>query len=219
MSGTGTSSGLHEAVLEFDADEAVRIAAQCLAEGAAPVDLIEDCRAAMQVVGDRYAEGEYFLAELMLAGEVLKRVSDLLRPHLQAAGSGRSHGTMVLATLRGDIHYIGKDIFATLLEAAGFTVHNLGVDVAPERVVAAVREVNPDFVGFSGLLSTTFEVMRETAALLHDAGLRTDLKILIGGGVTTPEVREYVGADFQTRDAMAGVAFCRQHARAAADGR
>lgn len=219
VAGTASAEDLQRAILAFEPDESMRLATARLDAGVAPGRVIEDCRAAMKIVGDRYATGEYFLAELILAGEIFKRVVELLRPRLQAAGTGDSQGTVVLATLRGDVHYIGKDIFATLLEAAGFTVHNLGVDVPPEKVVATVRAVRAEFVGFSGLLTTTFEVMKETADRLRDAGLRDDLRILVGGGVTTTEVRDYVGADFQTRDAMEGVAFCQQHGRSSCRGR
>jgi 5-methyltetrahydrofolate--homocysteine methyltransferase len=213
-SGTGElTASLCQAILDFDSDETLRLSLARLDAGEAPALIIDDCRAAMKIVGDRYATGEYFLAELILAGEIFKRVVELLRPRLQLAGAGDSQGTVVLATLRGDVHYIGKDIFATLLEAAGFTVHNLGVDVSPARVVAAARAVDAEFVGFSGLLTTTFEVMKEATGLLRGAGSGEAPRILIGGGVTTSDVRDYVGADFQTRDAMEGVAWCRQVAQ------
>ena len=103
---------------------------------------------------------------------------------------------------------MGKDIVATLLEAKGFRVYDLGVDVAPPIVLQKVKEVNPDFVGFSALITTAFESMKEAADMLTEAGLRDQLKLMIGGGVTTPLVQAYVGADFQTVDAMEGVTYC-----------
>jgi methanogenic corrinoid protein MtbC1 len=110
--------------------------------------------------------------------------------------------------LRGDIHDLGKNIVATLLRAQGFEVYDLGVDVDPAVVVKKVKETRPEFVGFSVLITTAFDSMKEAADMLVEAGLRRQLKLMIGGGVTTPMVRDYVGADFQTTDAMEGVAYC-----------
>jgi methylmalonyl-CoA mutase cobalamin-binding domain/chain len=115
---------------------------------------------------------------------------------------------VVLATLTGDIHDLGKNIVGTLLRAQGFDVCDLGVDVAPAMVVEKVKEVKPEFVGFSVLMTTAFAAMKQAAEMLEEAGLRDQIKLMIGGGVTTPMVKEYIGADFQTLDATEGVAYC-----------
>jgi methanogenic corrinoid protein MtbC1 len=162
----------------------------------------------MTAVGERYQRGEYCLAELILSGEILREVSETLEPHLAATRPEEPVGNVVLATLKGDIHDLGKNLFKTLISAQGFVVRDLGVDVDAARVVEAVRELNPDFVGFSALMTPAFQSMKQAADLLTEAGLRNRVKIMVGGGVTTPRVKEYVGADFQTTDAMDGVTYC-----------
>lgn len=178
--------------------------------GESAVAIIEECRDAMALIGDKFKEGDFFLAELVLSGQIFKDICSLLQPHLARQNPSKEMGAVVLATLRGDIHDLGKDILATLLEARGFKVYNLGVDVDPNLVMAKVKEVRPDFVGFSCLLTTVFDVMKNTSQRLAESGLRDSCKLMIGGGVTTPQVKGYVGADFQSIDAMAGVNYCLQ---------
>jgi len=162
----------------------------------------------VEAVKSRAEKGEYFLAELLLSAEIFKGAVAILEPYLAKAHPPKPLGKVVLATLRGDIHDLGKNIVATLLQARGFEVHDLGVDVPPSLVVEKVKEIRPEFVGFSVLITTAFASMKEAAEMLKETGLREQLKLMIGGGVTTPVVREYVGADFQTLDAMEGVAYC-----------
>ncbi|MBW2712921.1 MAG: cobalamin-dependent protein [Deltaproteobacteria bacterium] len=185
--------------------EAVRVRIEA---GEDPLVLLEECRQGMLEVGKRFQEGDYYLAELMISGELFKEAMEILDPHLAKVRSGESVGTVVLATMHGDIHDLGKNIVATLLRVHNFEVHDLGVNVAPEAVVEKVKEVSPDIVGFSSLITTSFESTRTAAELLVKEGLRDKLKIVVGGGVTTPEFGEYVGADFQTLDASVGVAYC-----------
>jgi methanogenic corrinoid protein MtbC1 len=113
--------------------------------------------------------------------------------------------------VRGDIHDLGKNILSVLLRAQGFEVHDLGVDVPPAKIVATVKEVQPDFVGFSVLITTAFPAMRETAQMLVEAGLRDKVKLMVGGGVSSPALKDYVGADFQSIDASEGVSYCIQN--------
>ena len=164
----------------------------------------------MSLVGERFQTGEFFLSELLLSADIFKDASSTLKKTITAERPRDVLGKVVLATLRGDVHDLGKNIFVILLEAHGFEVHDLGVDVAPEDVVAKVKEVRPDLVGYSALITTAFPAMKETTEALAAAGLRDDLKIMVGGGVTNEEVRGYAGADFQTLDASAGVAYCLQ---------
>jgi len=117
-------------------------------------------------------------------------------------------GKVVLATPRGDIHDLGKNIFATLLKAHGFEVHDLGVDVPPETIVDKVKELQPDFVGFSALITTAFDSMKQAVASFEESGQRKDFKLMVGGGVTDGTVKDYIRADFQTTDAMAGIEYC-----------
>ena len=172
------------------------------------LDILEDARRGMTAVGDQFQEGTLYLAEMMLAAEIFKEAIAILKPKLDQARPPEPVGTVVLATPKGDIHDLGKNILATLLEGQGFEVCDLGVDVASSVVIEKVKEVRPDFVGFSALITTAFAGMKQTAETLEELGLRDTFKLMVGGGVTSPLLKEHVGADFQTTDAMEGVAYC-----------
>src|SRR4030042_4136683 len=202
------SEELSMAVVERKRDEVAEMVINRADKGENPVQILEECRKGMRRVGDRFQKGHYSLAELLLSAEIFKKAVAILQPYLAKHRPSKPLGKVILATLKGDIHNLGKDIVATLLEAHGFQVYDLGVDVAPPIVLQKVKEVNPDFVGFSALITTAFESMKEAADMLTEAGLRDQLKLMVGGGVTTPLVQAYVGADFQTVDAMEGVAYC-----------
>jgi methylmalonyl-CoA mutase cobalamin-binding domain/chain len=177
-------------------------------EGDDPIAVVDDLRRAMDAVGERYKAGEFYLSELMLTAGIFSEAVEILEPLLADAGEGESNGVFVLATPKGDIHDLGKNIVATMLRASGFDVHDLGVDVDPERIVEEVRSARPDFVGFSALLTTTLPSVQKAIDMLAEQGLRDDLKIIVGGGVTTAQFRDHVGADFQTLDVMEGVEYC-----------
>lgn len=196
------------ALVELKRDEVAAAVKRRVETGEDPIQILDECRRGMTIVGDRFQRGEYFLAELMLSAEIFKGAVAILEPHLASANETEPLGKVVLATLKGDIHDLGKNILATLLRAHAFEVYDLGVDVAPDLLVSKVKETGPDFVGFSVLITTAFESMKHTATMLREAGLREQLKLMIGGGVTTTAVRDYVGADFQTTDATEGVAYC-----------
>ena len=202
------SEELSMAIVELKRDEAVQAVRSRLEKGEEPLRILEECRHGMSTVGERFQKGDYFLAELMLSAEIFKEAMKILQPHLARLRPEKPLARVVLATLQGDIHNLGKDIVATLLQAHGFEVHDLGVDVPPSRVLVEVKKVKPRFVGFSALITTAFPSMKEAAQMLQEAGLRKNTKLMIGGGVTTPMTRDYVGADFQTLDAMEGVAYC-----------
>lgn len=195
-------------LVELKRDEVAKLVRSRTEKGDDPVQILEECRRGMTIVGNRFQQGDYFLAELMLSAEIFKSAVSILQPHLARARPSQPLGRVTLATLRGDIHDLGKNIVSTLLQAQGFQVYDLGVDVPPGRVVENVKEVGPDFVGFSALITTAFDSMKQAADMLVEAGLRNQVKLMIGGGVTTSMVRDYVGADFQTTDAMEGVEYC-----------
>jgi methylmalonyl-CoA mutase cobalamin-binding domain/chain len=199
---------LRNAVVGLQRDKAVGLVERGLAAGEDPLAILAECRQGMSLVGERFQAGEYFLAELLLAAEIFKTVVALLEPHLNERRSSQPAGKVVLATMQGDIHDLGKNIFATLLRAHAFEVHDLGVNVAPSLLVEKVKELQPHFVGLSALLTTAFASMKQAAEMLRDAGLRDELKLLIGGGVTNAALKEHVGADFQSTDAVEGVAYC-----------
>lgn len=210
------SEDLSSALVALKRGEVVELVKTRAEGGEDPFAILEECRHGMGVVGERFQAGDYFLAELLLSAEIFKAAVAILDPYLAKAGSREPLGTVVLATMQGDIHDLGKNILATLLRAHGFEVHDLGVDVSPSLLVEKVKQIRPDFVGISTLLTTTFGGMKEAVQLLAQAGIRNELTLLIGGGVTTPAVKEYVGADFQTTDATEGVTYC---VRAAKDKR
>ncbi len=196
------------ALVELKRDEVLEAVRQRAERGEDPVKILEECRRGMGIVGDRFQTGEFYLAEMMLAAEIFKGVVEILNPHMARVRPQKPLGTVVLATLKGDIHDLGKDILATLLRARGFEVHDLGVDVLPAVLVDKVKEVNPDFVGFSALITSAFASMKEASELLVESGLRDRVKLMVGGGVTTPALKDHIGADFQTLDAMEGVTYC-----------
>ena len=173
--------------------------------------VFDECRQGMEIIGERYKNKEYFLAELMLAGDLFREVMELIRPYLgEKIEEGDSKAKVILATIQGDIHDLGKNLFGSLLKIEGFEVYDLGVDVKPEIVIERVKEIQPDFLGFSSLITITFDPMREVIDILKETGLRDKLKIMVGGGITTELVKDYIGADFQTIDAVEGVQYCLQ---------
>ena len=211
------SSLLSQAIFELEPQSVAALVGERLDAGHDPLDVLAECRQGMAIVGDRFQSGEYFLSELLLSAEIFKDAMRILEPHLARSRSPEPMGAVVLATLKGDIHDMGKNILATLLRAHGFVVHDLGVDVPPAVVVDKVREIRPELVGFSALITTVFERMREAASLLEQAGLREGVKLMIGGGVTTPALKQFVGADFQSTEATVAVAYCLDVVGAQAD--
>ena len=202
------SDELAMALVELKRDDVLETVKEKAERGDDPLGLLEECRRGMTIVGDRFQSGEFYLAEMMLAAEIFQGVVSILNPHMDKVRPPKPLGKVVLATLKGDIHDLGKDIVATLLRARGFEVHDLGVDVLPAVVLDKVKEVNPEFVGFSALITSAFASMKEASELLVESGLREKCKLMVGGGVTTPTVKEHIGADFQTLDAMEGVSYC-----------
>jgi methylmalonyl-CoA mutase cobalamin-binding domain/chain len=201
-------SQIAELIVELDREKVLEVLRERAVAEEDPLALLEECRRGMLQVGQRFQDGDYYLAELMISGEIFKEAMEILEPYLAKVRGSERIGTVVLATMHGDIHDLGKNIVAVLLRVHNFEVHDLGVNVSPEVLVAKVKEVSPDIVGFSSLITTSFESTRRASELLEQEGLRKQLKIVVGGGVTTPAFGEYVGADFQTLDASAGVAYC-----------
>jgi methanogenic corrinoid protein MtbC1 len=199
------SGGLKEAVIELREDDALRIAEEQLQGGTDPLEVVAACREAMDVIGQRFADGEAFIPELIMAGEIMQGITAKLKPFLKAEASGEKLGTVVMCTVQGDIHDIGKDIVVTMLDIAGFNVIDLGVDVPVAKVVETVRESKAQVLGLSGLLTVAFESMKATVAAIEAAGLRGDVKIMLGGAPVTDAVVEYAGADAWGKDAVVAV--------------
>jgi len=204
------SDKLVDAIADMKEPEALQIANEMLEAGDDPLRVLELCREAMELVGKRFEEGTYFLPELMLAGDMLEQISKLAKPKMtKEADSGSNLGTVLMGTVDGDIHDIGKDIVTFMLDVNGFKVHDIGVDAAPQKFVDAINEVNPEVVGLSGLLTLAFDSMKKTVEAITDAGLRDKVKIMIGGGAIDDEVRKYTGADAYGDDAMAAVSLAK----------
>jgi methylmalonyl-CoA mutase cobalamin-binding domain/chain len=202
------AEALSDLFLALKRDAVLEIVGRRLKAGEDPLRILDDCRLGMTLVGERFQEGDFFLAELILSAEIFKEAAAMIEPHLPRATPGHAKGRVLIGTLQGDIHELGKNIVATLLRAHGFEVLDLGVDVPPSVVAKKAKEFQPHLVGFSALITPAFLSMKEAVALLQEAGLRDDIKVMIGGGVTTAKVRDYVGADFQTTDAIEGVSYC-----------
>ena len=159
----------------------------------------------MNIVGQRYEQGTYFLPELMLAGEMLKQVSDLVKPRLTTSPEIKRRGKVLIGTVEGDIHDIGKNIVTFMLDANGFDVLDLGMDVSVQKFTEAIRDFQPQVVGLSGFLTLAFDVMKEIVEAIKKAGLRDKIRIMIGGGQMDEQVRKHTGADAYGKDAMAAV--------------
>jgi 5-methyltetrahydrofolate--homocysteine methyltransferase len=166
--------------------------------------VIEGMAKGMEIVGEKYEEGEYYLAELIMAGETMREGMVVLEPHLTAGAMSRA-GKAVIGTVKGDLHDIGKNVFLTLLRAANYDVIDLGVDVSPEGFLEAVKEHNPDILAMSALLTTTMVEMENVVSKLESDGVRAGLKILIGGAPINDEYAQKIGADAAARDAVDGV--------------
>lgn len=207
------TDALIQALVEMDEAGALKEAKALLVGGCDPVKILEACTTAMEAVGKRFESGEYFLPHLMMAGEMLKQVSDAVKPLLKEEQTAAEKGKVLIGTVKGDIHDIGKNIVTFLLEANGFEVRDIGVDQTPASFVEAVLEFKPAVVGLSGLLTLAYDAMKETIQALQDAGLRDRIKIMIGGGQMSDKVKEYTGADAYGPDAMAGVRLCKQWIR------
>ena len=199
------SKELTEAVIELREDDALRIADEQLKGGIDPLEVVTACREAMDVIGQRFADGEAFIPELIMAGEIMQGITAKLKPYLKAEAAGEKLGTVVICTVQGDIHDIGKDIVVTMLDIAGFNVIDLGVDVPVAKVVETVRESKAQVLGLSGLLTVAFESMKASVAAIDAAGLRGDVKIMLGGAPVTDAVVEFAGADAWGKDAVAAV--------------
>jgi len=202
---------LVEAMSTMKEKDALRIVDEMLARGENPNAILALCSEAMEVVGDRYEEGTYFLPELIMSGEMLKKIGAVLKPRMQAQQSAaEKSGRVVLGTVRGDIHDIGKDIVGFVLDVNGFDVTDLGINVPEESFVEAVREKQPQVLALSGFLSVAFDSMKSTVEAVEGAGLRQGLKVIIGGGQMDDTVRRFTGADAYGEDAMAAVRFAKE---------
>lgn len=169
--------------------------------------VVNACQQGMALVGDLFDKGEYFVGDLIFAGELLTSAIDVLKPVI-GRGSGAKAGTIVLGTVQGDLHDIGKHIFKSMAEAAGFEVHDLGIDVSASAFVEKIKEVKPQILGMSGVLTLALDAMKVTVEELKNTGLRDDVRVIIGGNPVTKEACDQIGADAFTTNAAEGVKIC-----------
>ncbi|WKY43724.1 cobalamin-dependent protein [Eubacteriaceae bacterium ES2] len=199
---------LTEALGDLEEEQVLALLEEFAAGNPSEVEALEAvaaCQAGMSIVGERFEQAEYFVGDLIFAGELLTEAISVLKPALGAGGS-TVLGTILLGTVHGDLHDIGKNIFRSMSEAAGFVVIDIGIDVAADQFVAKAIEVNPQIIGMSGVLTLAIDSMKDTANALKQAGV--DAKIIIGGNPVNQEACEFVGADAYTTNAAEGVKIC-----------
>lgn len=198
---------LTNSLVEGDPDAAVALTHQGLAAGLEPMAIIrQGLMPGMDIVGQKFSDGEYFLPDLIIAAEGMKMAMDLLEPELRARQQTlETAGVVVIGTVKGDIHEIGKSLVATMLSANGFTVYDLGVDVPKEAFIAKIKETGANILGMSALLTTTMTQQREVIKALEEAGLRAQVKVMVGGAPVTKGWAEEIGADDYAEDAMGAV--------------
>jgi methylmalonyl-CoA mutase cobalamin-binding domain/chain len=212
MNESKSNSQLARLVADLEEDTVLELVQQRLAAGDDPLQIIDECNAGMRDVGQRYEQGEYFVAGLIMSGEIFREVVELVQPLIEQQSDGNASGRVLVGTVSGDIHDIGKNMFGMLLSCHGFEVIDLGVDVPPKVFVEKVVETKPDIVGLSGLITASFEMMKETVATLQEESEKHKLSfpIIVGGGMIDDQVCQYVGADYWMPDAMAGVRLCEE---------
>jgi methanogenic corrinoid protein MtbC1 len=206
------NSGLATALADLKEEDALKIVEEKLNAGENPFKILEDVRLGMEIVGNRFANNEYFISDLLYAGEILRAVTEKVKPKLATTKEAKSLGKVIIGSVAGDIHDIGKNIVVFMLEANGFEVHDLGVDVPPEKFVEEIKGTGATIVGLSGFLTLAFDSMKKTVEATEKAGLREKVKIMIGGGQITEEIRRYTGADAYGRDAMDAVTLTKKWA-------
>ena len=199
------SEKLIDAMVNMKEKEALEITKQLLDGGEDPMNILNACKDAMTVVGERFEKGEFFLPELVMAGEMLSQISAIVKPEITSSQASEHLGKVIIGTVEGDIHDIGKDIVVFMLDVNGFEVLDLGIDVPVQKFVDAIKDFKPAVVGLSGFLTLAFDSMKATVDAIKEAGLRDDIKIMIGGGQIDDEVRKYAGADAYGSDAMDAV--------------
>jgi methanogenic corrinoid protein MtbC1 len=204
------AGNLVNALADLKEEEALKIVKDRLGANEDPLKVLDDARKAMEIVGKRFADSEYFMPDLVYSGEILKGVTELVKPKLTKATESKKLGKVVLGTVAGDIHDIGKDIVVFMLDVNGFEVHDLGIDVPVQKFVDKIKETGAPVVGLSGFLALAFDSMKETVEAIKAAGLRDKVKIMIGGGQMSDEIKNYTGADAYGKDAMAGVSLAKK---------
>ncbi len=201
---------LAKVLADLKEDEAVAIVKEKLDAGADPMGVLNEAGKGMEVVGTRFSKGEYFIPDLVYSGEILKRINELIKPKLKAGSAKKTGGKVIIATVAGDIHDIGKDIVVFMLDVSGFEVYDMGVDVPAQKIIDKIKETGAPVVGLSGFLTLAYDSMKQTIEAIKAAGLREKTKIMIGGGQITTDIVKYTGADTFGKDAIEAVALAKK---------
>lgn len=186
-------------------DEVLELVKKRIDSGEDPMNILEDSRQAMVIIGEKFEKEQMYIPELIFTGEILKRITDIVKPKLAGYGKLKTKGKVVIGTVEGDIHDIGKNVVCFMLETNGFEVYDLGIDVPAEEFVNKIKETGSKIIGMSGFLTFAFDVMKDTNKSIAEAGLRDDVKIMIGGTQMGDRMLDYIGADAYGKDAMAAV--------------
>jgi corrinoid protein of di/trimethylamine methyltransferase len=207
-----TFAAMRQSIIDGAPDTALELAQQAVANGTAPLDAINNGYVpGMHDVGEQFARGQMFLPDMMASAEAMSAAMSVLDPELRKSGAERPiAGTVVLGTTKGDIHEIGKILVGTLLTAHGFRVHDLGVDVAGEKFAAKAREFRANIIGVSALLTTTMRNQKGVIEALEQAGMRSQVKVMVGGAPVTRRWADEIGADGYAKDAMSAVALAQE---------
>lgn len=198
-----------DAMVSMREQDALDIARELIESGEDSMKILDASSKALEQVGSKFETGEYFLPQLVLSGEMLKQISEMVKPLIKEEVTKETLGKVLIGTVRDDLHDIGKDIVVFMLEVNGFEVMDLGIDVSPEKFVEALKEFQPQVVGLSGFLTIANDSMKDTVEAIDQAGLRDRVKIMIGGGQVDEEIRRYTGADAFGLDAMDAVTLSR----------
>lgn len=199
------------ALADLKEQAVLKIVRQRLDSGEGSFGILEDAARAMEIVGKRFADSDYFIPDLVYSGEIMSQITAMVKPSLTETDEDREYlGTFLIGTVAGDIHDIGKDIVTFMLEVSGFRVVDLGVDVPVQKFVDEIRELRPHIVGLCALLTVAFDSLKKTIDAIREAGLREDLKIVIGGSQVDDQVRKFAGADAFCQDVMCGIILAKE---------
>jgi trimethylamine corrinoid protein len=202
---------LIESIVEIKEQEALEITLELIKNGENPMRILDASSEAMKTVGELFESEGYFLPELMLAGEILNQITVEVKPLLRSKTEKKSQGRVLIGTVKGDVHDLGKNIVTFLLEANGFEVKDIGVDVSPEVFLQEIKTFQPGVIGLSGLLTLAYNSMKKTVDAIKEAGLKHHVKIIIGGGQMSDKVCDFIGADAYGKDAQAGITYVKNH--------
>ncbi len=189
------------AIADLKEKKALLLVEKKIKAGETPLEIVEQCQLGVEIVGKRYSEGEYFLSDLIMSEEILREIINILKPYFPDGNNIEKETNIVMGTIEGDIHDLGKNIVIYLLEAAGINVYDLGVDVKPEKFIKALKKTKASILGISVLITFSINSVKKVINLIKEAGLRDNVTIIIGGYPVNETIKEYTGADYYITNA------------------